>query len=287
MCACSWRAPLTTGSSDLRIVAGQPLGDLGPSEGRPTIVAWKWYYHAGGVPIWLLIAALLVGLKENRCRQAWLIFLPVAVLEIGWRMAARLLAVSDDAAEWFGIVLMSWAMAWAAVWLRGQRLAAWPKGVRFIMALSLMVAVQLLSCLSYLGREGIEDLPGFAIASAFSSGVLLLGMTFSAHSCRDGFTRGRFMGRLFAWLLLVAVVCLSLFVVAMVCILDGGGGLPVLMALIQVAIGSSLVAGLLYLGNLPFMLLAFNAPFYTARFHAVFCPETPPPLPYAATEATT
>jgi len=286
VCACSWRAPLTTRSSDLRIVAGQPLGDLGPSEGRPTIVAWKWYYHAGGVPIWLLIAALLVGLKENRCRQAWLIFLPVAVLEIGWRMAARLLAVSDDAAEWFGIVLMSLAMAWAAVWLRGQRLAAWPKGVRFIMALSLMVAVQLLSCLSYLGIEDTGDLFNISVASGLCSAVLLLGMALSGRSCRRGFRRGRFMGLLFLWMVVTTVVSL-LLLMGVVMSRNGPDVSLVVTALIQVAIGSFFIAAALYLLNVPFMLLAFNAPFYTARFHAVFCPETPPPLPYAATEATT
>jgi hypothetical protein len=42
---------------------------------------------------------------------------------------------------------------------------------------------------------------------------------------------------------------------------------------IQLGIVSLTTAGMLYLLNLPFMLLAFNSPLYGARFHAMFCPQ--------------
>jgi len=257
-------------------VAGQSLGDLGPGEGRPTIVAWKWYYHAGGVPSWLLMAVLLVGLKENRHRQAWLIFLPLAVLAIVWRMATRLLMVSDDSAEWLGIVMMSCATAWATVWLVGPWFARRHWSVRFIAALVLMLVVGELSCLSRLGFESTEDVPGMSIAQGICSAGLLAAMMLGGRSCRDGFRRGRLMGWLFVWMAILALASLSLLMGIMVAVSISRVEMLLfaIIALIQVAIGSAFLAAVVYLFNLPFMVLAFRSPFYRARFHCLFCPET-------------
>lgn len=253
-------------------MATQSLGELGTSESRPTIVAWKWYYHAGVVPPWLLIALLVVASKENRHRQAWLIFVPVAVVVLVAKMATRALKVPDDAAELTGVAVMALAVGWSAVWLYGSRLAGRHGMVRFIAALVLMLAVGGLSIVSHLGMENSDDLLSVFIAHGVSSLVLLLGMMRSGRSCRDEFRRGKFMRRLFSTVAVLALLpaVATAVLVAILVRLEVFGD-----ALVKLSIMGIAVALMLYLLNLPFMLLAFNSPFYGARFHALFCPEKP------------
>ncbi len=179
--------------------------------------------------------------------------------------------VPDETAEWFGIAVMSCAAAWAAVWLRGDRLARWHGVARFIVALVLMLAVGGLSCVSHLGLDNAEDLRSISISHGVSSAVLLLGMMLSGRSCRSGFRRGQFMRRLFSTMFLVAMA--PALLTATIAAFVGGFGAFVLFAFVQVSILSVVAAGMLYLLNLPFMLMAFNSPFYGERFHALFCPE--------------
>jgi hypothetical protein len=274
VCAYSWRVPLTVGSCDLKIIASQSLPNLGPVEGRPLLVSWKWYYHAGGAPLWLLTVVLLVAPKANRHRQAWLIFLPLVLLAIVWRMPVRLLMLSEDTAESFGMVVMSCAMAWAAVWLLGPQLVERHGTGRFIVTLALMLVIETVSCLSHVGFDNPQDLLSISMANGFCSTALLLGMTMSSRSCRDGFRRGRFMGWLFGWTALAAMAVMSLFFVAMVLLVERD--LAFLgIQLLAMVVFSLFFASVVYLFNLPFILLAFNCPFYRARFHALFCPETP------------
>lgn len=225
------------------------------------------------MPLWLSLALFVAAPKENRQRQTWLIFVPVAVVAVVARMATRLLSVPDDAAEWFGIAVMSLAVAWAALWLSGHRLAGRHGAVRFIAALVLMLAVGGLSVVSHLGLDNTDDLLNVSISHAVASTVLLLGMMRSGRSCRDGFRRGKFMRRLFSTMAVVAL--LPAVVTSVLWAILGGFGSFALIVLVQLSIMGIAVAGMLYLLNLPFMLLAFNSPFYAARFHAMFCPERP------------
>jgi hypothetical protein len=217
-----------------------------------------------------LIALLIVESNENRHRQAWLIFVPVVVVALVATMATRLLTIPDDAAEWFGIAAMSCALAWAAVWLAGHRLAGSRGFIRFTAALVLMLVVGGLSIVSHLGLDNNDDLLSVSIALAVASTVLLLGMMCAGRLCRDEFRRGKFMRWLF---LAMAVLALLPAAVAAIlyAILGGFGGFAVVV-FVQMSIMGVAVAGILYLLNLPFMLLALSSPFYEARFHAMFCP---------------
>jgi hypothetical protein len=51
----------------------------------------------------------------------------------------------------------------------------------------------------------------------------------------------------------------------------GGFGSLVLVVLVQMSIMGIAVAGMLFLLNLPFMILVFNSPLYGERFRALFC----------------
>jgi hypothetical protein len=109
VCSYSWRVPLSTGSDQLRIVASQELGDLGPSQGAPVSFSWRWYYAAPSVGLWVLIVALLVFLKRTRTARAWLGLITVVLAVILWQM------------EGFSPLLISLGAAWIVIWLVGGR----------------------------------------------------------------------------------------------------------------------------------------------------------------------
>jgi hypothetical protein len=212
-------------------------------------------------------------LQENRHRQAWLIFVPVAVVALVAKMATRALKIPDDAAEWTDVAVMALAVGWSAVWLYGARLAGRHGMVRFIAALVLMLAFGGLSYLAHLGLDNTDGLLSISISHGIASVVLLVGMMRSGRSCRNEFRRGKFMRRLFATMVLVAL--LPAVVTATLSAILGDFGSLALMIFVQMSIMCVAAATMLYLLNVPFMLLAFNSPFYGAIFHAVFCPEGP------------
>ena len=83
--------PLWIGNASLSVVATRDLGGLGPNETQPVTVQWRWYYHLPDLAIWILIAALLVFVKENQNRQAWTILIPAILLTtVIWSWLVRL-----------------------------------------------------------------------------------------------------------------------------------------------------------------------------------------------------
>ena len=59
----SWRAPISVGNRDLRIVASQDIGPLGPKDGPPAIFHWHWYYSFPTLPCWAILLVLLLAPK--------------------------------------------------------------------------------------------------------------------------------------------------------------------------------------------------------------------------------
>jgi lipopolysaccharide export LptBFGC system permease protein LptF len=86
VCSYSWRVPLSTGSDELRIVAAEELGDLGPSEGAAVSFQWRWYYPAPSVGLWALLVFLLILVKRTHTARAWLILIAVVLAIILWQM---------------------------------------------------------------------------------------------------------------------------------------------------------------------------------------------------------
>lgn len=82
--------PLGIGNDELSLVATRDLGGLGPAETEPVTIEWRWYYHLFGRTVWILVALLLVVVKENRRLEAWAILIPALVLNmLVWPWLAR------------------------------------------------------------------------------------------------------------------------------------------------------------------------------------------------------
>jgi hypothetical protein len=261
---------VTLGSGDLTILASQHLGDLGAGTSAPAILDWRWYYQVPGLAFWCLVVLPLALVKENRRRQAWAIVLPLLAVLVAGRMISILLALSPATGEAFGRFVMTLATAWTIVWLLEPWFAG-RGGVRsFFAALVVMWAIALLSYLGNFGLAYSDDLLPWASCYAIATLALLLSMAISGRCCRTTFSSGRFMAWLLLWLVLATVVGVLLLAVGVVVFEAATEGIGALMFL-AVALPGALIAGgiggvLLYLANLPFLLVASRSVLYRDRF---------------------
>ncbi len=102
---------MTTGNSELRVVVSHQLGELGPSESKPAIVQWRWYYHLPNLAVWLAAISALVVSKVSEVRRDWLIVIALVLSFVLWQM------------DGFGILVGALALVWIFVWLTTPRRA--------------------------------------------------------------------------------------------------------------------------------------------------------------------
>lgn len=267
-------------------MASQDIGDLGPRESSPAAIQWRWYYHVPSLGLWVLLVALLVLVKSNRRAQAWLIWLPVLAVSLGWSMLARLLFLPPESAEPFGGFLVALAASWAVVWLLAPWLARCRVWAALLLATAAMLAaggVFYFSVCDFASPDGPDFWSVLHVAGALA---LLVATVLGAYSCRTEYQPRRFMVWLLLWM--IAVPVLSIPVTMLVAAFFGSDGLIdfvrlVVMALISSVIGGALLGVVLYLVNLPFLFLAMRNPFYRARFHDVL--RLTPAVPEAMSAA--
>jgi hypothetical protein len=126
---------------------------------------------------------------------------------------------------------------------------------------------------------GSMDQAVFTIISFLAGALILLGATtLAAVSCRRWSGSKRFHGWLLLWT--VATTSLLTMLIATVALVGpmvlgglfvGGGPVELVTMLLSLLfaslIGGGLFGVMIYLMNLPFLLLAKNSPFYRERFH--------------------
>jgi hypothetical protein len=275
VCSYSWRVPFSVGDGQLRIVASQPLGALGSSESDPLEFHWRWYCHVPALPLWALIGWLLVAPKANRKLQAWLILLPMLLVLAFWRMPLMLFSGSKSAdgnMEILGFFVVSLVMGWSAVWLLGHWLSVRSRILTLVLIAAVMAAV--VACSYFSHSEDATTVPPAAIAvySGVCIALLSATMMLTGRWCRKGCSLGRFLLRLAVWF--VAAVLMLTLGVFLLLLASGVPAEQLFRDLPEVASASAILAAILYLINLPFVVLAFLSPFYRDRLRRIFHMES-------------
>ena len=227
---------------------------------------WRWYYHVPALPLWALIVLLLVVPKANRHRQAWLILIPLVLVLVVWRMPARLLSMSDGSAETLGFFVVSGALAWTVVWLLAHRLATRSRIVTFFLIAGVMLAIGLLSYYCHF-EDGDGFLPLSIIFGACVA-IFLLAMMITGSFCRKKYSPRRFLAWLIVWNGVVTFTLMMSYGALMMIVeaeLRHIGEFMLVAVLVTL-----FLASILYLINLPFLILAFKSPFYRERFESMF-----------------
>ena len=124
------------------------------------------------------------------------------------------------------------------------------------------------------GPVADTEVLGWAIMLDIPAGGLVASMALARWACRKQYSLGRFM----LWLLVGMVVACPVLVVAAVTTMAlAQESLLALVLILPALIGSVFVAGMLYVFNLPYMLLVQRVGLYRARFHAVLSLPLAPP----------
>lgn len=273
----------------LNVVATLDIGGLGPHTSDPVPVQWQWYYHLPSFAGWALIVALLLLVRENRNRQAWLILIPFLLLsEILWPWTERILAMLSQRVDRDGLPLLWLIVVWTAVWLTSPWLIRRRPAIAFVLVLASAVIVGIgtefgLHQYMYVNELQIFYFVGLYVSqTTYLIGILalLLAFTLSAFCCRRTYRPRRFLVWLALWLLVAVAVGVTCEVVWMASKYGRFDILP--SRLPQIGLATLRTATALYLLNLPFVILAFRCPMYRDRFHKLLrlpecVPDATPP----------
>ncbi len=262
-------------------MASQNLGSRGTAESEPVFCEWRWRYSAPSLAIWVMLGALLIVPRSNRNWQAWLILAPLALVLAPWMALSAVLSAPSSTVDGMAFFTTALAMAWVAVWLIGHWLGRIRRSMAFLAASGVML---LTGAMAYLGYYGVtspgEWAPALILHAAFSL-ALLSAMSLSGYCCRSNYRPWRFMLFLMLWIVPAVAAGLSVFAIAQVAIT--GELIMLVLLLPMVIVGSLFAGGLLYLMNLPFMLLAFANSGYGDRFQSAFRLQEVGSSPFAPT----
>jgi hypothetical protein len=254
----------------LTITTKHQVAERGLVTGGPIRFDWRWYYHLPSLAFWTLVLVPLVLLKENRQLQAWAILPALLVVMLGSRMLANLLSLPPDRAEGFVGFVGTLATGWAMVWLLGAWLAGRAVGSRSAWSLAVIVAVSVLWTVANSGEPGpwLSDAVPYAVAG----GLMLAAMTLASRFAGHRYAPGRFM----AWLVLgMALLPALLAIPAAILFAVANASREVLLIGFGMMITGVVAGGLVYLINLPFMLMAFRTPLYRQRLCRMWRLEEP------------
>jgi hypothetical protein len=253
---------------ELRIVASQDIGELGPKEGKAVIYNWKWYYNILPLLLLITLVLLIVFVRANHTPRAWLIFVPLLIVNLLWSLFSKVLGVGSANTAVFSVLFHSYTVGIASLWLLGHKIANRSRFITFLLALAIMAIAGLIGIISY----GISDFSNEGLAILICLGVLaftiLLGFVLAGWRCRKRYSNLHFMLWLALWCVVVCVAGMLVFYSIMFTIDRPSISLfTILFQLLTVGLIFGLCA---YVIIVPYMILAFRSSFFRQRFYDCF-----------------
>jgi uncharacterized membrane protein YidH (DUF202 family) len=251
------------------------MGEAGPRESEPVIYHWPWYWHLPRPALWLLLALAVALPRTNRDRRALLIFIPLLVLSLLWRLVAKGMGMGAGDLEEFSLFFESLVVGTALLWLNADKLSKYHGLMRFVMSLGMVLLAGLVGVVAY-GRTSSDDAGPLLGLIVVMGVVLLAALTATRRLAHGRYEPGRFMLHLAIW----SILCSTLGIIAVFLVLETLAGFPKTpdpQSAITEAIRPGLILGVcLYAINLPYMLLVFRSPFFRRRFCAWLGVTSPP-----------
>jgi hypothetical protein len=273
---------LTT-AGQLKVVASQDIGDLGPKESKAVAYHWKWYYHLPGLFLWAILVLALVLIKANRDRRAWLILVPLLIVYLLWSVFKQVLHVPSAQAEMFGMMVSSLTVGVAVLWLVGDKIGNRNRFVTFLLALVIMAATGVAGAVSYGMADFSEQTLSVLIFLAVSALSMLVGFVLAGRRCRKHYSGVVFMLWLAVWVIAAAMA--SMLVLYTSAFIMQGASISAFIVLMLACVGGLVFGLCVYIINLPYMILGLRNAFFRERFYACLRLKSMPP--FAAAPADT
>jgi hypothetical protein len=247
-------------------VVSQEINGFGTIINPPLFFHWRWCYHFPTWSLWGLIVLLLVVPKSNRHRQAWSILIPLILILLFWNMMANLPFLSTITSEMLSFLVVTGAMAWCCVWIAGHWLSSRQRYLTFFLIFALMMVLELLSYYSRFSDDRM--LPRLSIYYGLSVSVLPLSMLLTCYIFSKRHSPLRII---IPWMIGIAIMSFGLaFSVAALSVMSQPDLSRLWAFIIRLLPVGAIFAGMIYLVNLPFMILASRNSFYRQRFEQIF-----------------
>jgi len=260
----------------LRIVASSE----GQLESEPVFVTWSLLGNLRGLLLWLPLVLAIGLVRANRSLQAWWLAIPLVLPKAGLALLAMATGMPARVAGIFEyLALMPLAIALSVILLMGDRLGRSAKPVTWIMSAVVLMLVHALGLLAY-GYS--EELVLGLILVAIVDSTILLAVPLTAWCCRKRCTGRRFSFWLALWTLLASLIAVGIYG-----LVDEGDNMSLSMAM-QIVFAGLAFGGILFVMQLPFVLLGTMNQFYSPRFMGLLgsSKETDPGLSQAADPET-
>jgi hypothetical protein len=165
----------------------------------------------------------------------------------------------------FDMLFNAFTIGIAMLWLLAHKLGNRNRFITFILALIVMIFISIVGQVTY--GEFSEQTIIFLFFIIFLSLALLISFVLAGWRCRDKYTGLRFILWLALWSVIASLITMMVFMVVTMVIQRPP--LDMLKSILFQVLIVGLVTGLiLYIINLPFMILAFCSPFFRERFYA-------------------
>jgi hypothetical protein len=255
----------------LKIVASQDLAKLGSKEAKAVVYNWKWYHNAPALVLWVILAGVIVLVKDNRNWRALLIFIPLLIVHLLWSMFLRMMPIASSGLPMFDQIFASLTIGIAVVWLLAHKLAKSNRFITFILALVTMTVVCFAGVISYSGFEFSNNTFGVAVFLAVLVLTMLLAIVLSGWRCRKRYSHLRFMLWLAVWSVAVCLAIMSVYAcIAAFALSAANFPVPRYYYLIILFGPSLAMSAFLYSILFPYMILAMRSAFFRERFFSCF-----------------
>ena len=207
---------------------------------------------------------MLGSFKDNRNYRAIFILISLIIVSFVWLLFKRIVGMPSSSAYQFDVLFSSFVIGLTVLWLTAHKLGKFRGFVRFLLCLAVMIIIVLLGMFPSL-IDFDRTIAIMLVMYCFVAGVMLLGFAVVRKLCKNRYRPKAFM----LWLALCLPVCgiialVGYIIVAMIIVQD----VPPLQIIPLIFIYGLIIGLLLYIINLPFMIVAFMSPFYRERFCA-------------------
>lgn len=244
-----------------------------PPESETVVYHWPLYRHLSRL-IPILTVLLLLVFAPNRRPGAWPVLLPALIL----------LPILPLPAHWTGLTMYGLyfivdaasilVFGLTVLWLSAYMLADLPRRATVLYAFGFLVFSGILGLTGISTFAITEELLMAGLVYAIAIVVALAALFLSGFSCRKRYSPGRFLIRLFAVTVLgfggVWIVLHAIFRIMPLLLSDEISFNRIRWAVQDEMIPVLIAFPVLFVILLPFMALAFRAPVYRSRFHAIY-----------------
>ncbi|MGB2863669.1 MAG: hypothetical protein WBC05_10130 [Sedimentisphaerales bacterium] len=247
------------------IDSSEDIAGLGIKEGTATIYPWKWYFSMPALGLWIVLALVILLVRDNRDPRVLLIFIPIFLIRMLWSRFQPTLGAPSDVLEVFRVLIDALAIGMAVLWLLAYKLGNRNRFVSLLLALVVLIAATIVSVVSYQAWSSQAAFQVFVI-QALGIVTMLLVFVLTGWRCRKRYGPFRFMLWLALWTMVISLVGMITYFLISV----GPSVEELIEHISEVLVAGLILAICIYMLNLPFMILAFASPFFRRRFYAYF-----------------